>query len=109
MSQTTENPDCKIPVNLILEAAHRLFSYGKVPFAQALIYVVLEQYPDHSHARMLYQVFMGENVPDYPISRRHRLYYDAEKGMFFVGDKEGKGDTPFKTLGEAEKYLRKLK
>jgi hypothetical protein len=106
---TQQNLECRVSVNLLLEAAHRLFSYDKVPFALALIHIVLEQYPDHPRAHMFYQVFTGASVPAYPISRMHRLYYDSETGIFFVGDKGSKGNIPFKTLEDAEAYLRGLK
>jgi hypothetical protein len=105
----SENSECSVPINLILAAAHRLFSYDKVPFALALIHVVLEQYPDNERARMLHQVFTGAAVPAYPLSRVHRLFYDSETGTFFVGDKDNSKDNiPFKTLEEAERYLRGL-
>lgn len=109
MSKIPENPDCRMPINLVLAAAHRLFSYDKVPLALALLYVILDQYPDHPRARMLYEVIMGKSVPAYPASRMYRLYYDSGTGMFFVGgDKGSKGNIPFKTLEEAERYLRGL-
>jgi hypothetical protein len=109
MPQLPENPECRVPVNIILEAAHRLFSFDKVPFALALIHIVLEQFPDHPRARLYYEVFMGREAPNYPMSRMHRMYYDSGTGMFFVGEKGGKGNIPFKTLEEAERYLRELK
>lgn len=105
----SQNLECRVSVNLLLEAAHRLFSYDKVPFALALIHIVLEQYPDHQRAHMLYQVFTGASVPTYPMSRMHRLYYDSETGMFFVGDKGSGGNISFKTLDEAERYLREIR
>jgi hypothetical protein len=98
--------ECKVSVNLLLEAAHRLFSYDKVPFALTLIHVVLEQYPDHKNAHKFYQMFTGNPVPPQPISKNHRLHFDPETEMFVVEDTISGKTASFKTFEEADAYLR---
>ncbi|MDD2920768.1 MAG: hypothetical protein PHQ36_00655 [Anaerolineales bacterium] len=105
MSQDFE---CRISVNLLLEAAHRLFSYDKVPLALTLLHVVLEQYPDHAKAHNLYEMFTGKSAPVYPVNRSHHLYHDAEANMFVVADKVSGNTASFKTFEEAQEYLRRL-
>jgi hypothetical protein len=99
-----------MPVGLALAAAHRLFSYDKVPLALALVEEVLKEQPENADALLLLKIFKGESVPEYSAGRVRRLYYDSGSGMFFVGDRTSKkGNISFKTFEEAEKYLRSLK
>lgn len=101
--------ECKISVNLLLEAAHRLFSYDKIPLALTLIYIVLEQYPEHPNARKFYEMFTGKSMPANPISKSHRLYHDSETDMFIVTDKVSGTGNSFRTFDEVKEYLRGLK
>jgi hypothetical protein len=108
MSQS-QNLECSVSVNLLLEVAQRLFSYEKVPLALALIHVVLEQHPENSQARKLYETFTGRPATGYTVGKKYHLDYDTGTGMFILLDKHGKGDVSFKTLEEADTYLRGLK
>lgn len=101
--------ECKISVNLLLEAAHRLFAYDKVPLALTLIYIVLEQYPAHETARKHYQLFTGKPAPALPVNRNHRIYHDAETDTVIVADKISGSTVSFKTFEEAEAYVHGLK
>lgn len=109
MPSDYENLECRVSVNVLLAVAQRLFSYDKVPLALALIHIVLSQHSNHARAQMLYEIFTGAPAPAYPLSRVHRLYYDSETGSFLVGDKDNKNKISFKTLEEAERYLKGLK
>ena len=61
MSDSPENPECHVSANMLLEVAHRLFSYEKTPLALALIHVVLEQYPDHQRARTMFEIYTSDS------------------------------------------------
>ena len=52
-----ENPECHVSATLLLEAAHELFSCGKSPLIFVLLDAVLEQHPDHAHARLMYGIY----------------------------------------------------
>lgn len=106
MSQDLE---CRISVNLLLEAAHRLFSFDKVPLALTLLHIVLEQYPDHPNARKYYEMFTGKSMSAYSVSKHHRLHYDSVANMYVVEDKVSGKTISFKTFEDADTYLRGAK
>ena len=92
---------------MLLEAAHRLYSYDKVPFALALVHEVLEQHPDHANARKLYQMFTGGYLP-LSVNSNYRLSYqfEGEDVIFIVEDAVSKKKRVFKTLEEADAFMR---
>lgn len=63
MSKVPEIPECHVSANLLLEAAHQIFSCGKSPLALVLLDAVLEQHPDHSHARLMYKIYAQSIAP----------------------------------------------
>jgi hypothetical protein len=110
MSNTMpQDCECHISVNLLLEAAYRLFCYDKVPLALTLIHEVLQQYPEHPNARKYFQEFTGKSAPVYPVNRNHRMHYDSDAEKYVVTDKISGKTSSFKTFEEAEKYLRGVK
>ncbi len=52
-----ENVECHVSAGLLLEAAHQIFSCGKSPLALVLLDAVLEEHPDHTHARLMYRIY----------------------------------------------------
>lgn len=63
MLDTSKNPECCVPANLLLEAAHEIFSCGKSPLIFVLLDAVLEQHPDHAHARLMYRIYEESIAP----------------------------------------------
>lgn len=98
--------DVRININILLEAAYRLNSYGKTPFALTLLQIVLEQYPDQPRARMLYKEITGMSTSGQSENQIFRLKYDAETGTFFVEKKGNKDLISFQTLEAAERHLQ---
>jgi hypothetical protein len=63
MSEPDKNPECHVPANLLLEAAHQIFSCGKSPLVLVLVEAVLEQHPDHAHALMMHRIYTESLSP----------------------------------------------
>lgn len=63
MPDTSKNPECHVPANLLLEVAHQIFSCGKSPLVFVLLDAVLEQHPDHAHARLMYKIYTESISP----------------------------------------------
>jgi hypothetical protein len=63
MSDHSNNLECRVPANLLLEAAHQIFSCGKSPLVFVLLDAVLEQYPDHAHAHLMYRIYKESLTP----------------------------------------------
>lgn len=97
--------ECSVPVNLILEAANRLYSFDKVPFALTLVHEVLRQHPEHPGARKLYETLTDEPVPPYPADKNYRMYYDPELDKFVVEDTVSGRKVLFDSSAEAEAYM----
>jgi hypothetical protein len=57
MPETSEALECHVSANLLLEAAHQIFSCGNSPLSLVLLDAVLEQHPDHVHARVMYRIY----------------------------------------------------
>ncbi len=108
MFSNEESVECRVSANILLAAAHRLFAYDKIPLAMTLVQTVLDQYPDHAGALRLRDLFVSEEAAA-ASNRVWHLYYDAEEGVFYLGEKGTPGSRAFQTVEEAEKYLRGLK
>ncbi|MCE9645281.1 MAG: hypothetical protein K8S20_04715 [Chloroflexi bacterium] len=61
MTNSPEDLQCTVPVNMILDLAHRIYSYDKTPLALALIHVVLEQHPGHPQALLMKRMYAGDS------------------------------------------------
>ncbi len=94
-----------ISVNLLLEAAYRLFLAEKTPLALALVHTVLEQDPEHLNARKYYQMFTGKSAPVHPANKNYRMYLDSEKGSWAVLDTISGDVIFFNTHEEAGAYM----